>query len=257
MTMHYHGTPITPRPALLAMAGRSFCVSYARPEQVAMCHEIGQSVMLDNGAFSFWRDALAGRRERIPDWQGYYVWCEPWLEYRTTWAVIPDVIDGDEAANDRLLAAWPFGRRGAPVWHLHESVERLLALADDWPLVCLGSSGAYAVPGAPAWHGRMAEAMNALCGDGPPPCALHMLRGLDRCGGPYPFASVDSAAVGINHGGNNQGRRRRDPRAMADEFDARQCPARWRHVEQATVLEGWAAIARSQAPARQDSSRSG
>lgn len=243
MTMHYHGTPITPRSALLSLAGRSFCVSYAKPQDVRTCHEIGQSVMLDNGAFSFWRDAMAGKREqRSPDWDGYYAWCEPWLNYRTTWAVIPDVIDGDEDANDALVAAWPYGRRGAPVWHLHERIDRLLALATDWPLVCLGSSGAFATPGTPAWQARMAEAMNELCGDGSPPCALHMLRGLGQCGGPYPFASADSAAVGRNHAGTGT-RPRRDPRRMVEEFDARQCPARWQRVEPATMLEGWEAVA--------------
>lgn len=55
MTMHYHGTPITPMPALYQLAGKSFCVSFARPDQVKQCHDIGQSVMLDNGAFSLWR----------------------------------------------------------------------------------------------------------------------------------------------------------------------------------------------------------
>jgi hypothetical protein len=48
--LHYHGTPITPQAKLLELAGRNFCVSYAAPYQVAACHEIGQSVMLDNGA---------------------------------------------------------------------------------------------------------------------------------------------------------------------------------------------------------------
>jgi len=32
------------------------------------------------------------------------------------WAIIPDVIDGDEAANDALVTAWPFGMVvGVPV----------------------------------------------------------------------------------------------------------------------------------------------
>lgn len=92
--LHYHGTPITPRSALLALAGRCFCVSFAEPRDVAVCHEIGQSVMLDNGAFSAWRSG-----KPIVEWSGYYEWCARWLEHWTTWAVIPDVIDGDEDAN--------------------------------------------------------------------------------------------------------------------------------------------------------------
>ena len=53
--LHFHGTPISPRAELLTLAGRCFCVSYAAPQDVEVCHDIGQSVMLDNGAFSFWR----------------------------------------------------------------------------------------------------------------------------------------------------------------------------------------------------------
>jgi hypothetical protein len=67
--IHYHGTPITPAPILGKLVGRSFCVSYAAGYQVDVCHEIGQSVMLDNGAFSFWR-----QRQAATDWPGYYAW---------------------------------------------------------------------------------------------------------------------------------------------------------------------------------------
>jgi hypothetical protein len=117
--IHYHGTPITPRAKLLQLAGRCFCVSFAHPYDVTACHEIGQAVMLDNGAFSLWRVG------RPVDWPAYYAWCEPWLQYRTTWAVIPDVIDGTTRENDALLDAWPFGGRGAPVWHLQHREPRL------------------------------------------------------------------------------------------------------------------------------------
>ena len=47
--IHYFGTPITPRSSLMQLAGRSFCVSFAAPSDVAVCHEIGESVTLDNG----------------------------------------------------------------------------------------------------------------------------------------------------------------------------------------------------------------
>lgn len=222
--MHYHGTPITPRSVLLELAGRSFCVSFAAPHQVEVCHEIGQSVMLDNGAFSMWRKGTP------TDWPGYYEWCSRWLDFHTTWAVIPDVIDGDEDANDALIEEWPFSKRGAPVWHMHESLDRLERLTADWPLVCLGSSGQYAAVGTTRWHGRMIEAMQAACDDGGRPrAALHMLRGLALCGSAYPFASADSTNIARNHAGaSTVNRSRKDVRRMADEIDSRQCPARWR-----------------------------
>lgn len=235
MILHYHGTPITPRAKLLELAGRSFCVSYADPRDVEVCHEIGQSVMLDNGAFSFWRDKARPQ----PPWADYYEWCERWLDRFTTWAVIPDVIDGDEAANDALVADWPFGTRGAPVWHMHESIERLDRLVEDWPLVCLGSSGRYAVLQTPVWRARLAEAMDVACAaDGRPRTRLHMLRGLALSGGPYPFFSADSSSIARNHAGNRtRGTAPKRPRAMADAIDARQPAPRWHRSPVQGVLE--------------------
>lgn len=216
MTLHYHGTPITPGIVLESLAGRCFCVRYGRHEQVAKCHQIGQSVMLDNGAFSFWRT------NEPTDWPGYYEWVERWLDYPTTWAVIPDVIDGDEAANDVLVDEWPFGDRGAPVWHMHESVDRLLELAVVSPRVCIGSSGAYAVVGSGSWHRRMEEAMNALCGNGRVPVWVHMLRGMGMVDAGYPFASVDSTDIAQNHN-----RPQNTAAKMAARWDAMQTSPLW------------------------------
>jgi hypothetical protein len=215
--IHYHGTPITPRAVLDELAGRHFCVSYAAPAQVERCHEIGQSVMLDNGAFSFWRDK--GRPH--PGWPAYYRWAKLWLEYPTTWAVIPDVIDGSVEENDALIEEWPHGTRGAPVWHVHEPIDRLVSLATTWPRVCVGSSGEYSSVGSKVWHLRMAEAMLELCGQGAVPTWLHMLRGMALSGTNSPCASVDSTDIARNWN------RKRNPVEMADRWDAWQNPARW------------------------------
>lgn len=219
MTLHYHGTPITPQDVLFGLAGLCFCVSYADARQVRIVHEIGQSVLLDNGAFSAWKRGAA------TDWPGYYAWADAWLDWPTTWAVIPDVIDGTPEQNDELLAQWPHADRGAPVWHLHEPIDRLLRLADFWPRVCFGSSGEYATIGTPSWHGRVSDAWNELVKRHPRRIPwVHMLRGMDLGGGPYPFASLDSTNVARNHVRNA---RRRDARAMASAIDARQCPGHW------------------------------
>lgn len=218
--LHYHGTPITPAAELLRLAGRSFCVSYADRRQVEMVHQIGSSVMLDNGAFSLWR------RGRATNWPGFYRWVDPWLDWPTTWAVIPDVIDGGSEANDALIAQWPHGERGAPVWHLDEPIERLLALADRWPRICFGSAGAYARVGTPAWHDRMASAFDALAPRHRRLPWIHMLRGLSQAGGPYPLASADSSTVARNYAGNVS-HPAKDPALMAARFDRLQCPGRW------------------------------
>jgi hypothetical protein len=223
--LHYHGTPVTPQGKLLELAGRSFCVSFAAPYQVGVCHEIGQSVMLDNGAFSFWRD----KERKFAGWDAYMDWAEPWLQYPTTWAVIPDVIDGDEEANDLLLVKWLQRRlpKGAPVWHMHESLDRLKRLCHGYERVCLGSSGQYAFVGSDPWHRRMEQAMNAVCGNGTVPTWLHMLRGMSLSGSHYPFASVDSTDIAQNHN-----RPQNTPRKMADRWDGLQCKPHWQIREQ-------------------------
>lgn len=217
MTVHYHGTPITPRRVLDQLAGLNFCVSYMRPDDVKTVHQIGSSVMLDNGAFSAWRSG------KTVDWPGYYKWCERWLEYATTWAVIPDIIDGDEARNDQLMAEWPHGDRGAPVWHLHESLDRLAGLARWWPRICIGSSGQYSRVGSAAWHERMSEVFTTV---DLTQTWVHMLRGMHLSGGIYPFASVDSTDIARNH---NRPTNRNDVLEMALRWDRLQCPAQWEH----------------------------
>jgi hypothetical protein len=215
MTIHYHGTPISPRRVLYELAGRSFCASFAAPDDVAVCHQIGQSVMLDNGAFSAWR---AGKPT---DWPGYYRWCEQWLDCWTTWAVIPDVIGGGPEENDKLLLQWPHAERGAPVWHTDEPLDRLARLCDDWQRVCIGSSAQHP-PGTTAWHRVMDKAMNRVCGNGRAPCWIHMLRGMAVAGCGYPFASVDSTDIGRNHHLPH-----RDAAKMAARWDAVQAPGTW------------------------------
>lgn len=193
--IHYHGTPITPIILLQELAGRSFCVSWRHPYQVRQVHEVGESVMLDNGAFSHWKQG-----EPAPDWSLYYRWLEPWLIYANTWSVIPDVIMGTEEQNDELLSRWPHGHKGAPVWHLHESLERLRRLVANWPRVCFGSSADFSQVGSQRWHGRMIEAFNTICPNGgPPPAHIHMLRGMQCSDWSYPFASVDSTDIAVNH----------------------------------------------------------
>lgn len=237
--IHYHGTPITPRTVLHTLAGRCFCVRYGEHRDDAICHEIGQSVMLDNGAFPAWT------KGKLTDWPGFVAWAKPWLEHRTTWAVMPDVIDGTEEDNERL-SVWLFSydrevwSRCAPVWHMHESVERLQRLCHGFERVCIGSSGQYADPKSDTWRRRIETAMDAVCGNGPAPTWLHMLRAMDQAaGGPYPFASADSTNVARNHAGTNAGRSPKDAARMAADIDAHQTPARWRirGHEQATIEE--------------------
>jgi hypothetical protein len=181
--------------------------------------------MLDNGAYTFWR---LGKRS---DWPEYYRWAEKWLTYPTTWAIIPDVIDGGIQENDALLDRWPLGIRGAPVWHIHEPVSRLLELCQKWPKVCFGSSGQFSEVGSERWRQKVDSAFNSLVIQGPIPW-IHMLRGMKMSGSEYPFSSVDSTDVARNH--NRSGN---IARKMADRWDSIQCPASWKSREQMSLFD--------------------
>lgn len=212
--MHYHGTPITPITALYELAGRNFCVSHANPQDVARCHQIGQSVLLDNGAFSKWKS------KKATNWAAYYDWAEQWLSYPTTWAIIPDEIDAGSQMQDALISEWPFGHRGAPVWHMNEPIDRLAKLCDHWPRICIGSTDEFKDVLSPAWERRIDEAFNRIAKHHLP--WVHMLRGMQCLGRRWPFASVDSTDIAQNHH-----RQQNTPRGMADRWDAIQCKASW------------------------------
>src|SRR6185369_851098 len=146
--IHYHGGPITPMEAAFeTWVDRHAMVSFAYPHQAPHAAEWSQSFVLDNGAFTVWKQ---GGQLDIP---GFYAFVDEWrLHPGYDWAIIPDSIEGGETENDALLADWPFGKlQGVPVWHLHESLDRLAKLRDEWPRIALGSSGEFADPGSSRW----------------------------------------------------------------------------------------------------------
>lgn len=196
--IHMHGGPITPETcALRCWEGRHAFVSYAHPAQIELAASVAQSFALDNGAFSFWKAGTP------TDWPGYYAWCKHWLRHPACdWAVIPDVIGGTEAENDELIRQWPFGFSGVPVWHLNESIDRLVRLAADWPRVALGSAAEFDVSKPSRCIARLAEALPAISDDdGFPLVKLHGLRMLNpTVFTAVPLASADSTNVAINIG---------------------------------------------------------
>ena len=138
-----------------------------------------------------------------PDWNLYYEWVAEWKQHPGfDWAIIPDVIDGNEQQNDALLSDWPYPSIGVPVWHLHESLDRLKTLLTSYPRVAFGSSGKWKTPGTKEWWVRMEEAMQVACDErGRPISKLHGLRMLRRSIlARIPFASADSSTVARNIG---------------------------------------------------------
>lgn len=197
--IHYHGTPIggSRQDAARFLAGRHALVPFPRQDDIGAVADVCQSFVFDNGAFTIWKQG--GQL----DIDGYTKWVNEWHRHPGfDWALIPDVIDGDAAANDRLIEQWPKHLPGVPVWHLHESLERLERLASEWHTVALGSSGQWQTPGTAAWWKRINEAMAVICDDyGRPTCRLHGLRMLNPAVfSRLPLASADSTNAAVNGG---------------------------------------------------------
>lgn len=233
--IHYHGLPITPvSAALKAIAGGHAFVSGKYPDQLGCAAEVCQSFALDNGAFSYWKAKVP-----IKDWGPFYALAEQCRRIPSCdFAVIPDIIEGaTEADQDALIAEWPLPKWfGAPVWHLHESLDRLERLANTFPRVCLGSSKEYSVIKTPAWWERMGHAMRVVCNDdGEPLCKLHGLRMLDPdVFTRFPFASADSTNIARNIGIDQTWRGNymppnKETRAlvMRERIESLNSPVRW------------------------------
>lgn len=232
--IHYHGLPMTPAADMVkAFRGRHAMVSFENPEQVSEAAEICQSVALDNGAFSAWTQ---GKKH---DFEGYVEWAEKWLKHPAVdWALIPDVIDGDCEANERLIGQWPLGKqRGVPVYHLHEPLERIQwFIRSGWPRIALGSSGEWPNPGEGKWWDRMAQVMRVACDEeGMPLVRLHGLRMLDPVIFSHlPLSSADSCNVSRNVGIDSRWNGSYTPRSrslraliMMDRIEAHASARRW------------------------------
>jgi hypothetical protein len=197
--IHYHGTPVggLRKDAANFLSGRHALVPFTYPDDIGIVADVCQSFVLDNGAFTIWRSG--GKL----DVNGYIEWCKEWYRHPGfDWALIPDVIDGNEHDNDELLSLWPSEIEGVPVWHLHESFERLKRLANKYRVVALGSSGQYKSPGTQNWWSRMSEALSICCDEfGRPICKLHGLRMLDpEIFSKIPLSSADSTNAVVNSG---------------------------------------------------------
>lgn len=199
---HFHGLPITPQTAALAAVkgGHAF-VSYRYPDQLAMVLDNCSTFAVDNGAFSAWKSG-----NPVTDWSGYYEWVAEIHRYPSfDFAVIPDVIDGTETENDKLVWEFPWKNSGvgAPVFHMHESLARLQRLVNaKFRVICIGSSGEFATVGDSKWWVRMAEIMNLLCDKhGRPLCKIHGLRMLNpEIFSRLPLYSADSTNIAQNIG---------------------------------------------------------
>lgn len=198
--IHYHGGPITPDTcAIRAWQGRHAFISFANKSQLALATEISQSFGIDNGAFTFWQKGKV-----MDDWDPFYQFVEQWKHHpRFDFAIIPDVIGGGEKENDDLLDEWPHGDVvGVPVWHMDESDERLIRLAEKYPRVAIGSCGTYDVKYPKRCIQKLHDALRWIVNEqGFPKSKLHGLRMLNKdIFTQVPLSSADSTNVAQNIG---------------------------------------------------------
>jgi hypothetical protein len=222
LTIHYHGTPITPREKLETLKGKHFCVSFAEPRDADWCIANAQSVLWDNGEFSRFTKGVRTSQRAL------HAWLEQRL-FHPHRAVVLDEINGSVAAQRELLLLWPHPvDLSWPVWHLDKPLDYLLELADGWPGICFGSAGAFWKVGAPDWQRRMDAAFEHLARHRQRMPWAHGLRMLGQVGKRWPLSSADSTNVARNHAGNNtRGAPAQDPKLMAERIDAIQSPSKW------------------------------
>lgn len=212
----YHGTPCGAfernRDVFALM---NFCMSWAAYSVREKCQRTGaptagavahalicQMLLLDNGAFSIWKLSRKRCVQFRLDIAAIYDWMTALWEVRggrDVAILLPDVIEGSEAENDALLLTCPEHLRPIawPVWHANESLARLDRLANDYGRVAIGAAGEYVEVLGAAYCRRMDEVFNRREVSFPG-VGLHMLRGLQLAGGPWPFESADSTDVGVN-----------------------------------------------------------
>lgn len=211
------GLPLTPIHLLEQLEGQSFCLSYATRNRLG--RQLDDAIrlvaddgilLLDNGAFSAWRSGVP------MDVDGFVRWAADICD-RCPQAVVvvPDVIDGDELANDEMeedffdatLKAGVFipAERQMVVWHMHESLDRLTGMiAGGYQYIAIGSSGQYAQVGTPSWHARIREAFDHIerfCAESEGAYVrpwIHMMRAQSEAHR-YPFDSADSCSLAVNH----------------------------------------------------------
>ena len=198
--IHYHGLPITPATAALEAVkqGHAF-VSYAHKQQLGVAIDVCQSFAVDNGAFSAWKSG-----KPVNDWTSFYDFASECMKNpHCDFIIIPDVIDGGEEDNDVLLRECPINKSFAvPVYHMHESLDRLQRLSSDYSRIALGSSGKFANVGSAIWWKRISEMMEIVCDlDGKPLIKMHGLRMLNpKIFSKIPLSSADSTNIGRNIG---------------------------------------------------------
>lgn len=180
------------------LSGRNALVSYMYRDEEGIAFEVCSRVVLDNGAYTVWRQGGS------LDYDGFLSWVRARVRHpRFAWALIPDAIDGTPEENDALLDRWPrdLKRVGVPVYHLHEPIPRIRLLCKRYYRVAI--SPAEYRPGSNDFWARMKKVMDACTDAGGYPIAkLHGLKLMDpKISERLPLTSADSMTA-VRHANN-------------------------------------------------------
>ena len=233
---HYHGTPVggPTDDAYRFVKGRNVLIPYIRQDNLAIALDVAEGVIFDSSTYSYWR---AGKgRAPFPE---YVKWVSSMARHPSfDFCFIPDIIDGTQSENWQLVREWidmKYKFMGVPVWHLHESLEYLAWLVENFSLIAIGSSGQWSTPGTLEWWQRIAQAMEVICDEeGRPRCKVHGLRMLSwRIIEHIPLSSADSTDAAVNGGSVSRFGTYRLPTSaqrscvIADIIESHNSPAVW------------------------------
>ncbi len=108
----YHGTPLSPQSALLSvLQGRGGCVSFFRPDDVALVEQVCATIMYDNGAYSFWQAGVRAGKDVAEDRD----WT-PFLFVAGNTHFSPWPMGGDTGHSERPVPAQRRAHKRMAVW---------------------------------------------------------------------------------------------------------------------------------------------
>jgi hypothetical protein len=176
-------------------------VSFMGKTQTELVIKNGNYVWFDNGAFSLWkRLKKLGTLEGF-DWDKHWTKFYMWLLKHYSQIdkfLIPDVIEGSEEENDRLINSVPsmFREKAVPVWHTVESIDRFVRLCEEFDTVAIGACGPHEFIMGQACQDRLSLVFDEIYHRRNVPVKIHGLRMTDnRVVAAFPFYSCDSTSV--------------------------------------------------------------
>jgi len=194
----FHGAPIPGDATQQAkfFSGRDCLLSYALRGKVDenLIFSVCRSFILDNGAYSIWKQGLE------PDWDGFYRWIEKYLKHpRFEFFFIPDSIEGGEEENNDLILQSKFTEYGVPVFHLGEHPGRIQTFI-NYGFKRIGISPSAVGTNGDAFWNEMNKCWEIICDEeGRPKVKVHALMMLsENIVSSYPWSSGDSSTAAFN-----------------------------------------------------------